>query len=454
MAVLAWPGPVPELDLDAAGRLALDHGAAQAGPFDRLKRVQELVDSAVNSSRKVTLLEKVAAVVTGGQLVTPEVIDKQIKGILDFDTKQEEESKPLLDLDWDILSNIGDAWESTVEAVSKFNPVESGEAAEASVVGFFEGLAERFTAFELSTAVGLGERWLIFGPLVALPMIWSMKNASEGKVRKRRAATAADAAAALSALSTEKGAHVRAALQRLELKRSLFQALDSLSQQEAFRPVGAAPHAGRQKVEYIMEKLQQLAPAPAGAHVGALPGSEVAAVLNSERTEVVEGTFVPLQPAPQLYGDWRLRFVSGDGLPQQQELPSLLGVEISHLRQEVQHRKQDTVSDAIADDLSMLACNSAQIRLGPLGVFEVAVQGSWEKGGSLSGLVQFDTFSARPLQLLGQPVSNDLPKVTLSLPKALQRSADWETIYLDDDIRINRSSRSNAHFVFQREPAA
>lgn len=82
---------------------------------------------------------------------------------------------------------------------------------------------------------------------------------------------------------------------------------------------------------------------------------------------------------------------------------------------------------------------------------EIAVQGSWEKlRNGQAGIVSFDTFMVRPREILGTRLGNDLPPVSLSLPQALQRTAEWEVWYLDETLRINQG-RQGQLFIFTKK---
>jgi len=90
-------------------------------------------------------------------------------------------------------------------------------------------------------------------------------------------------------------------------------------------------------------------------------------------------------------------------------------------------------------------------RLGPLGLVEVAVQGSWESlRNGQAGLVSFDTFLIRPKEILGTHFGDDLPSVSLALPQALKSTAEWEVLYLDETLRINRGQQGEL-FIFTRK---
>ncbi len=90
-------------------------------------------------------------------------------------------------------------------------------------------------------------------------------------------------------------------------------------------------------------------------------------------------------------------------------------------------------------------------RLGQLGVVEVAIQGSWERlNNGQAGLLSFDTIMARPREILGNRVSDELPAVQIPLPEQLQQTAEWEVLYLDESLRINRSQQGQL-FIFTKQ---
>lgn len=97
------------------------------------------------------------------------------------------------------------------------------------------------------------------------------------------------------------------------------------------------------------------------------------------------------------------------------------------------------------------SCSFLKCRLGPFGVVEIAVQGSWEKlRNGQAGIVSFDTFMVRPREVLGTRFGDDLPSVSLSLPQALQQIAEWEVWYLDETLRINQG-RQGQLFIFTKK---
>lgn len=79
------------------------------------------------------------------------------------------------------------------------------------------------------------------------------------------------------------------------------------------------------------------------------------------------------------------------------------------------------------------------------------MQGSWESlRNGQAGLVSFDTFLIRPKEILGTQFGDDIPSMTLALPQALQSTAEWEVLYLDETLRINRGQQGEL-YVFTRK---
>jgi hypothetical protein len=97
--------------------------------------------------------------------VDPIALEKEVKEILQGEHSFDEWRKSVLD-------NAQNSLTTAVDMISNFTPESTTESLVASFQGFAETAAERFAAFELSALVGLGERWLIYIPLVILPMAW------------------------------------------------------------------------------------------------------------------------------------------------------------------------------------------------------------------------------------------------------------------------------------------
>eukprot|EP00897_Mesotaenium_endlicherianum_P000451 jgi/Mesen1/10406/ME000081S09799 len=115
------------------------------------------------------LLEKAITIVSGSAAVTPDLLDKEVKELLDFDKDAGGEADNVLQK---AFGNIVDTWSSFIEFVMDFNPLAEGESLFTWFAGVFEFIAERWAAFELSVLTGLGTRWVLFSPLIAIPMWW------------------------------------------------------------------------------------------------------------------------------------------------------------------------------------------------------------------------------------------------------------------------------------------
>lgn len=79
------------------------------------------------------------------------------------------------------------------------------------------------------------------------------------------------------------------------------------------------------------------------------------------------------------------------------------------------------------------------------------MQGSWESlRNGQAGLVSFDTFLIRPKEILGTQFGDDIPSMSLTLPQALQSTAEWEVLYLDETMRINQGQQGEL-YIFTRK---
>ena len=120
------------------------------------------------------------------------------------------------------------------------------------------------------------------------------------------------------------------------------------------------------------------------------------------------------------------------------------------------------------------AANSAIFGLGPLGSYEVGIQGRWLPEASQAGSmvqVAFDAFSVRLVGYLGLQLPAGLPKVRchgahalygcrsgslgswaamqITIPINGQTTAEWCTPYADEEFRLGRGKSGNL-FLFQR----
>ncbi|MCO5589253.1 hypothetical protein L7F22_043219 [Adiantum nelumboides] len=369
-------------------------------------------------------------------MVTPETIDK-LKTII-------ESEKDPKDWQTDLANNAETIWSTTVDVVSQFNPIQLAEATGNGIQSLVEASAERFAAFELSTLVALGERWILWTPFVILPMYWQMartkkKVQNSGGRREISQAVTGE----LSEAAVAKAARVRNELERIELKASLLDLVYSLGKL-AWQSNGSKQDMKRRQIDEILTKLQDLSPTRS---------SDLGSVLVTDPPPELPYT----QPSMDVDGDWNLIYVSQDssqGEPTQ--FSQLLGLnipgfELSNMRQKLWREglKTALVTSEIGVE-PLVAKNTAEVRLGPFGVVEVSVQGSWENQlDGKSALVSFQTFSAKPVELLGSRVREDLPPLDLAIPSTLQTSGEWKTVYLDNFLRINRG-KTGQFFLFRK----
>ncbi|KAH8964726.1 hypothetical protein BDL97_04G081800 [Sphagnum fallax] len=361
--------------------------AASAPPLAQMRPGGMLVEKLAENFKTSKVVEKVVTVVSGQTLVDPIALEKEVKEILQGE-------------------------------ISNFTPESTTESLVASFQGFAETAAERFAAFELSALVGLGERWLIYIPLVILPMAWE---------EERRL---------LSEETQVKAERVRRELERIELKASLLEVIKSLDE--------IATQSRRGAISDIVEKLRvvcppyetKLAPSDTGSTIG---------------TTGPNDSFTYIPALPDLDGDWCLIYRSESNGAGEELGFGISGIDVKNVRQQVRHREAADRVASKALQSSLVAKNVAEIRLGQLGVVEVAIQGSWERlNNGQAGLLSFDTIMARPREILGNRVSDELPAVQIPLPEQLQQTAEWEVLYLDESLRINRSQQGQL-FIFTKQ---
>lgn len=423
--------------------------AAKADQLGQLKQAASIFEKAVESLPKVRfsgdagvqVLEKAVTVVTGSTFIDPKFLDEEVDSLLSGEK----------DIQQELQNGVRHAAENlsstVVDVLTNFNPGALSESAGASISAFLEGGAERIAAFELSALVSLGERWLILTPLLVLPMAWEMNRLNKKNEREYREGQ--EKFQELSGEAALKGGKVRRELERVELRTSVLEAVSSLGK-AALEPPRSREEAGliRRRIKEILERLEDLKP----VEDPLLMVPEFASVASKSAVPGDALSYVPTSPTVD--GDWHLIYVSeANETGGQQELPQFPGFGLENPRQKVW---QASGISSLTDDNNipspspLLARNTAEIRFGSLGVFQVAVEGSWEnlKDGERA-LVSFNTFSARPVEILGNRVSEDVPQFNLVLPAALQRRAEWAVAYVDDHLRINRGSRGQL-FLFRK----
>lgn len=424
------------------GSVEITDNIANAQPLGKVRDAAIFLEKLAGGKGPTKILDKVMTVISGQTAVTPETIEG-LKSTIDGEDYH----------DWktDLANDVANFWSTTLDVVSNFNPLSWTESASTGIQGLVETAAERFAAFELSTLVALGERWLLWTPLVVIPMYIQMsrlRNRDEGNSDSEKKEERKDAVE-LSEEAIAKAVKVREELERIELKANLLDLVYSL-EKGAWQSSKIDQEAKRRQIDETMDRLQELNPSQRPI---------VSSELGGTTARNTENDSIALINSPSdVDGDWSLIYVSrAVNQSQQRELPQfpsldLFGIELNNMRQKVWRKRLRGSIQIIEDDLAdeMMTKNTAEIRFGPLGVMEVSVQGSWEnlKNGK-GALVSFDTFSARPIELLGTPVREDLPSIDVSIPRALQTSGEWEVVYMDNSIRIHRG-RTQQRYLFRK----
>eukprot|EP00250_Pteridium_aquilinum_P019786 c24570_g1_i2 orf=564-2477(+) len=404
---------------------------ALAQPIGQIRQAALLLERFAGENASARLLDKVMTVISGQTVVTPETVEK-LKSIIDGEKDPQ---------DWqaDLANNVETLWSTAFDVVSNFDPLSWMQTTGTSIQGLVEVGVERFAAFELSTLVALGERWILWTPFVVLPMYWQMTR--EERSKEDNGVGREAAVVELSEEAKAKAARVRDELERIELKSSLLDLINSLGKL-AWQLSGTDQNLTRKQIDEILARLQELNPTSSSDLGGAL-----ATPIEPPHT----------QPTLDVDGEWNLIYVSqASNQSQQTQLPQFLsldipGIELSNMRQKLWRKGSRTNVPIIENEGElMMAKNTAQVRLGPLGVVEIAVQGSWEnRRNGKAAVVSFNTFSAKPIEVLGSVVRDDLPPLALAIPATLQTSGEWETVYLDNSLRINRG-RTGQFYLFRK----
>jgi len=428
----------PSVDTNDLGiPFAADLAIAATIPVGQMRPGTMMLDKLLGPFKSSRVLDKVVTVVSGQVVVNPTELEKELKELVEAPDGFEKWRNGVLD-------NVQDGIGTAYDVISNFTPEGVQESLSTSVTGFFEAGAERFAAFELSTLVGLTERWLIYIPFVVLPMAWQMRARSNARAEDRLARE--ERRLVLSEENKAKAERVRLELERIRLKASLLDIIESLGETALRPPQNGAQLRGKD-IEDIVSDLKVLNPAYEVQLSPSDPGSTM-------RSGSLNDAFSSTPAAPELDGDWSLVYVSEQ--LQNADVSRILGVEVHNPRQQVWHQGSSVtpVPSLNADTLGsslLVAKNVAELRLGPFGVVEIAVQGSWEKlRNGQAGIVSFDTFMVRPREVLGTRFGDDLPSVSLSLPQALQQIAEWEVWYLDETLRINQG-RQGQLFIFTKK---
>lgn len=498
VTLLALLSPVGQLEAGVLG-FGLTGGIAIAGPIDKLHTTEEAFKSVLNF-KVGKFVEKITSSLSISRTITPDTVQKNFKALTEENPYQQvPEDLGLLEKAWVTLQykfwavidffiiGVQSNWESLLDLVTNANPVAEGESLWASFSAWSGGALEGIAAFELSTLVETVERWIFFSGIVALPMWLSMRavNApaslspvtSAGAGSERNGAKKkVDAAEAQAQEAALRGIRVMRELERLEIKATLASALQSMGEAAVTTSRSAAMAARGKEVDDLLLRLQLLSPQddPLTAELY----RDDAAASGSGRAG---------RHGPDLDGTWRLIYIATDrsaqgaGPSQQQEarpgeaqgrggglgrraraqppgrrqqLLPLGGLEVKDVRQAVRHATVGSSAAALtagslATAQELIAHSSAEVRLGPLGVVHIEAEGKWLEEGPGHIVLSFDGLTARLRSFLGSQLSDDLPLLSLPLPRALQDSIELESLYLDNQLRINKAP-DGTKYVFER----
>lgn len=287
--------------------------------------------------------------------------------------------------------------------------------------------------------VPLAERFLLLTTLLAIPVWWQIQRNQTTKAQ-----------VSISPFREEdlevqfRSQRVLRELSRLELKEELFDILKTSGPASLQSQVDINVTLRRQ-VNDLLSRLLVLDPRD-----DPLAEKDIFVGLDNATSN---DAFVSIQVGPEISGDWLLIYVSGEtsqSQSPQQQLSQLPGVEITDIFQTVKPPLTNYKQISTLKTVDMNARNSAEIRLGPLGTFQISVVGKWQSGTSnQTAVVSFESFSLKAREVLGFQINEDLPPLTLNLPQAVQQSIEWETLFMDDQIRINRG-RDGTLYLFQR----
>ncbi|CAI5993023.1 unnamed protein product [Closterium sp. NIES-65] len=411
-----------------------DDGAAHAFLLEKIKTLERSLESLVTSIKNGKALDKFITVWTG-PLVTSDVVDAQVKAVLDAEKREAGFN----------LERIGeyvvDAAADAASKLSRFTLAAEGEVSAVAATGLVEGAFDKFLAFELSTVFSHLQRLAIFAPIVAAGMWWQMQGRNvfswDGKeVSPDGSSSSRSGGGGQGGWESEeeeearqqRALRVRRELRRIELKAELRDELAALGER-ALRP-GMPPSsttaAERKEVEDLLLQLCQLGPPIGYLTGGAADGGdwEGGGVQEWGESEGWDGDG-GAGGAPLTHGSWVLIYASCDPEPPPStDPPPLPAIPLSPMQ---------------------LLLRAAEL---PGQQQQAASQ---QQQGQLAGLLtSFSSLSLQPLEVWGNTVpSDDLPLLTLTLPvpQAIQRAVaaraataaggEWVTCYVDDDLRVD-----------------
>ncbi|GIL70399.1 hypothetical protein Vretimale_3589 [Volvox reticuliferus] len=158
--------------------------------------------------------------------------------------------------------------------------------------------------------------------------------------------------------------------------------------------------------------------------------------------------------SPLLLGEWELVYAS-NGILVTRTAPAELvrtasrlpGVGISDITQTLSLNQSGAV----------VANNSAVLGFGPLGSWQLGIQGVWrDSGDGKTARVLFDQVSVKPVAAMGLAVPSWMPPLQLATggtagPGESRVGASWTTTFVDRDMRVGRG-RDGEAFLFRRKP--
>ncbi|CAI7886355.1 unnamed protein product [Closterium sp. NIES-53] len=301
-----------------------DDGAAHAFLLEKIKTLERSLESLVTSIKNGKVLDKFITVWTG-PLVTSDVVDAQVKAVLDAEKRETGFNMER------IGEYVFDAAAEVASRLSRFTLAAEGEVPVAAATGIVEGTFDKFLAFELSTVFSHLQRLAIFAPIVAAGMWWQMQGrnlfpwggggaSADGSSSSRSGGGRGGGweSEEEEEVRQQRALRVRRELRRIELKAELRDELAALGER-ALRP-GMPPSsttaAERKEVEDLLLQLCQLGPPIGYLTGGAAEGGdwEGGGVQEWGESEGWDGDGGG-GGAPLTHGSWVLIYASCDPEP-------------------------------------------------------------------------------------------------------------------------------------------
>eukprot|EP00798_Chlamydomonas_sp_ICE-L_P015219 gene15219-21298_t len=277
------------------------------------------------------------------------------------------------------------------------------------------------------------------------PQTAAVRNAVASSAASVAAAMAAAAVAAalgpeaerlaLMEVEVQKSRHEKhRALMWSDIKDRLGYGTLALGPISAVVPGGASPV--REQLDRLIEQLEGISPTDKPLNV-AVDAARMATVNPVQpRTPM---------PDPDLIGEWKLVYTS-DGRVSSGDEGSAQNIfaQVVQLADSIPGFGMENVVQRLSVDPQTPGIvkteSSTVFSFGPLGSWQVRVEGSWrDQGGGMCASSSFETFSVRPVSILGVPFDN-FPEVSAPVPKLLMFQSSSCTTYLDKDTRVSRDS--------------